>query len=127
MSLTFSFQLNDKCIVALVGNKCDLGERRQGNNLQSFKNQLVKFQELYLYGKCYNYFFLVRQADSSEYAKEKGFSFRETSARTSENVQSLFEDLATQMYHQVGNRIERKTIRLGQTSPIAHKKSCCNI
>ena len=71
--------------------------------------------------------FLVRQADSSEYAKEKGFSFRETSARTSENVQSLFDDLATQMYHQVGNRIERKTIRLGQKSPVAHNKLCCNI
>lgn len=71
--------------------------------------------------------FLVRQADSSEYAKEKGFSFRETSARTSENVQSLFEDLAAQIYQEFGNRIERKTIKLGQTSPYKHKKSCCNI
>ena len=71
---------------------------------------------------------LVEKTASSEYAKENGFSFRETSARTSENVQSLFEDLAAQMYQQFGNRSERQTIKLGQTSPLANsKKSCCNM
>ena len=65
--------------------------------------------------------------DSSKYAEENGFSFRETSARTSENVKSLFEDLAAQVYHQHGNRIERRTIRLGQTSPVENKILCCNI
>ena len=76
---------------------------------------------------CISLNFLVDRNDSSKYAEENGFSFRETSARTSENVKSLFEDLAAQVYHQHGNRIERRTIRLGQTSPVENKILCCNI
>ena len=71
--------------------------------------------------------FLVERNDSSRYAKENGFSFRETSARTSENVTSLFEDLAVQVYHQHGNRKGRKSIRLGQTSSVENTKLCCNM
>ena len=70
--------------------------------------------------------FLVDYADSSEYAKENGLSFMETSARTSENVQNLFKELALQMYRLHGNVVERKTIRLGQKTPNKKKKSCCN-
>ena len=70
--------------------------------------------------------FLVERIDSSKYATENGFSFRETSARTSENVMSLFEDLAAQVYHQHGKRKPRKSIRLGQTSPAENTKLCCN-
>ena len=78
---------------------------------------------------CISLNFLVDHNDSSKYAEENGFSFRETSSRTSENVKSLLEDLAAQVYHhhQHGNRKERRTIRLGQTSPVENKILCCNI
>jgi len=55
----------EDCIFVLVGNKMDLEKKRE-----------------------------IRQAESEALAREKDMAFLETSAKTSENVEEMFETLA---------------------------------
>lgn len=76
-------QANENIIIALAGNKLDLVTEEPDKRA-------------------------VPQADAEAYAKEAGLLFFETSAKTAENVQTLFERIADKLPKDQGNERQRR-------------------
>lgn len=82
-------QANENIIIALAGNKLDLVTDDPDKRA-------------------------VAHADADAYAKEAGLLFFETSAKTAENVQTLFEKIADKLPKDQGNDRRRQ----GQALPL---------
>ena len=87
--------------VIILGNKCDLNENRQ-----------------------------VTYEEGENYAKNLGYHFYETSAKTGENVKEAFEDIFEQLYKIYeeeieGNKEFKKSETISLNSKHDKKKKCC--
>ena len=87
--------------VIILGNKCDLNENRQ-----------------------------VTYEEGENYAKNLGYHFYETSAKTGENVKEAFEDIFEQLYKIYEEEIEgskefKKSETISLNSKHHKKKNCC--
>ena len=88
--------------VIILGNKCDLNENRQ-----------------------------VTYEEGENYAKNLGYHFYETSAKTGENVKEAFDDIFEQLYNiyeeEIAGSIEsKKNEKLTLKNNRHKKKKCCN-
>ena len=87
--------------VIILGNKCDLNENRQ-----------------------------VTYEEGENYAKNLGYHFYETSAKTGENVKEAFDDIFEQLYKIYEEEIEgskefKKSETISLNSKHHKKKKCC--
>ena len=87
--------------VIILGNKCDLNENRQ-----------------------------VTYEEGENYAKNLGYHFYETSAKTGENVKEAFDDIFEQLYKIYEEEIEgskefKKSETISLNSKNHKKKKCC--
>ena len=87
--------------VIILGNKCDLNENRE-----------------------------VTYEEGENYAKNLGYHFYETSAKTGENVKEAFEDIFEQLYKIYEEEIEgskefKKSETISLNSKHYKKKKCC--
>ena len=87
--------------VIILGNKCDLNENRQ-----------------------------VTYEEGENYAKNLGYHFYETSAKTGENVKEAFDDIFEQLYKIYEEEIEgskefKKSETISLNSKHHKKKNCC--
>ena len=87
--------------VIILGNKCDLNENRQ-----------------------------VTYEEGENYAKNLGYHFYETSAKTGENVKEAFDDIFEQLYKIYEEEIEgskefKKSETISLNSKQNKKKKCC--
>ena len=87
--------------VIILGNKCDLNENRE-----------------------------VTYEEGENYAKNLGYHFYETSAKTGENVKEAFEDIFEQLYKIYEEEIEgskefKKSETISLNSKHHKKKNCC--
>ena len=87
--------------VIILGNKCDLNENRQ-----------------------------VTYEEGENYAKNLGYHFYETSAKTGENVKEAFDDIFEQLYKIYeeeieGNKEFKKSETISLNSKNHKKKKCC--
>ena len=87
--------------VIILGNKCDLNENRQ-----------------------------VTYEEGENYAKNLGYHFYETSAKTGENVKEAFDDIFEQLYKIYeeeieGNKEFKKSETISLNSKHHKKKNCC--
>ena len=87
--------------VIILGNKCDLNENRE-----------------------------VTYEEGENYAKNLGYHFYETSAKTGENVKEAFEDIFEQLYKIYEEEIEgskefKKSETISLNSKHDKKKKCC--
>jgi small GTP-binding protein len=87
--------------VIILGNKCDLNENRQ-----------------------------VTYEEGENYAKNLGYHFYETSAKTCENVKEAFDDIFEQLYKIYEEEIEgskefKKSETISLNSKHHKKKKCC--
>ena len=87
--------------VIILGNKCDLNENRQ-----------------------------VTYEEGENYAKNLGYHFYETSAKTGENVKEAFDDIFEQLYKIYEEEIEgskefKKSETISLNSKHDKKKKCC--
>jgi small GTP-binding protein len=87
--------------VIILGNKCDLNENRQ-----------------------------VTYEEGENYAKNLGYHFYETSAKTGENVKEAFDDIFEQLYKIYeeeieGNKEFKKSETISLNSKHDKKKKCC--
>ncbi len=87
-------------VVALVGNKEDLNDERE-----------------------------VRYEDALNYAKNNNLIFMETSAKTSTNVDQLFETISEKLTEEVIKRKSdlemRKKLKLAATQATNNRNKCC--
>ena len=88
--------------VIIIGNKCDLNENRE-----------VSYEE------------------GEKYAKNLGYHFYETSAKTGENVKEAFDDIFEQLYNiyeeEIAGSVEsKKNEKLTLKNQRHKKKKCCN-
>ena len=87
--------------VIILGNKCDLNENRE-----------------------------VTYEEGENYAKNLGYHFYETSAKTGENVKEAFDDIFEQLYKIYEEEIEgskefKKSETISLNSKNHKKKKCC--
>ena len=87
--------------VIILGNKCDLNENRE-----------------------------VTYEEGENYAKNLGYHFYETSAKTGENVKEAFDDIFEQLYKIYEEEIEgskefKKSETISLNSKHDKKKKCC--
>ena len=87
--------------VIILGNKCDLNENRE-----------------------------VTYEEGENYAKNLGYHFYETSAKTGENVKEAFDDIFEQLYKIYeeeieGNKEFKKSETISLNSKHDKKKKCC--
>ena len=87
--------------VIILGNKCDLNENRE-----------------------------VTYEEGENYAKNLGYHFYETSAKTGENVKEAFDDIFEQLYKIYEEEIEgskefKKSETISLNSKHHKKKNCC--
>lgn len=79
--------------MALVGNKADLHEKREVAAQVSISHPLttvIQSQNNCLFVSFMTFFFLLLK-DGMDYAEKNGMFFIETSAKTADNINQLFE------------------------------------
>jgi len=89
-------QGNPNIVIALAGNKSDLGSRRK-----------------------------VATEDAQAYADENGIMFMETSAKTASNVNDLFVQIAKELPKQSTDSRPQPKLDLSTAEPKKSKKGCC--
>lgn len=88
---------NSALIIALVGNKCDLGDQRA-----------------------------VPEAEAAAYSQEAGLLQYETSAKTNVNVLNVFEDIADRLPRTAPAPPPVPAIQLGETPQQRRRGACCS-